>query len=276
MFKKIIIFSVLFFVPFSSFAESTTTFPKKDAGISAYTRTDDINENNNITKITEAVAFFESLGSGMLIEGKNTHVIGRIPVKIEIEGYSFNLNPYIYIDIEGWIVAYFRKEDPSSKIVQWTNYSPGNLSTNILEEAVDKITTEFNLAYSSLSYYHFQYPEANRMTLIIDTVNSLDSPINNFSVTIPGTIYESSYSLYYEKKLISSEYCPVDLIVDSNIVHRKENVSSGWNWCQGQDFTYDFYPADTFTTEKPHSVVFKDSAGKRIRMGVATILLYNN
>jgi hypothetical protein len=276
MFKKIIIFSVILFIPFSSFGESATTFPKEDAGISAYTKTDDINENNNITKITEAVAFFESLGSGMLIEGESTHVIGRIPVKIEVEGYSFNLNPYIYIDIEGWIVAYFRKEEPSSKIVQWTNYSPGNLSTNILEEAVDKITTELDLTYSSLSYYHFQYPEANRMTIVVDTVNSLDSPVNNFSVTIPGTIYESSYSLYYGKKLISSEYCPVNLIVDGNIVHKKENMSSGWAWCQGQEFTYDFYPTETFTTEKPHSVVFKDPAGKRIRMGAATTFLYSN
>ena len=276
MFKKIIIFSVLFFLPFFSFAESITTFPKEDAGISAYTKTDDINESNNITKITEAVAFFESLGGEMLIEGESTHAIGRIPIKIEIEGYSFNLSPYIYIDIEGWIVAYFGKEDPSSKIVQWTNYSPGNLSTNILEEAMNKITTELGLTYSSLSYYHFQYPEANRMTLVVDTVNSLENPTNNFSVTIPGTIYESSYSLYYEKKLVSSEYCPVDLIVDSNIIHRKEKNASNWSWCQGEDFTYDFYPVNTFETNKPHSVVFKDPAGKRIRMGAATIFLYNN
>ncbi len=276
MFKKIIIFSILSFIPFSSFGESTTTFPEEEAGMSAYTKTDDINENNNVTKITEAVAYFESLGSGMLIEGEITHAIGKIPIKIEVEGYSFNLYPYIYVDIEGWIVAYFRKEDPTSKIVQWTGYSPGSLSTNILEEAMNKITTEFGLTYSFLNYYHFQYPEANRMTLVVDTVNSLENPTNNFSVTIPGTIYESSYSLYYEKKLVSSEYCPVDLIVDSNIIHRKEKNASNWSWCQGQDFTYEFYPTDTFEVDKPHSVVFKDSAGKRIRMGAASIFLYNN
>lgn len=276
MFKKIIIFFTLIFIPCISSAESTTTFPKEDAGMSAYVKTDDINENNNITKITEAVAFFESLGNGMLVKGENTHVIGKMPVKIEIEGYSFNLNPYIYVDIEGWIVAYFSKDDPSSKIVQWTNYSPGDISVTILEEAINKMTAELDLLYSSLSYYHFQYPEANRMTIVIDTVNSLDSPINNFSVTVPGTVHESSYSLYYEKKLVSSEYCPVDLIVDGNIVHRKENMSSGWAWCQGQDFTYDFYPLETFIKEKPHSVVFKDPAGKKIRMGAATILLYSN
>jgi hypothetical protein len=276
MFKKIIIFSILFFIPFSSFGESTTTFPEEEAGMSAYTKTDDINEDNNVTKITEAVAYFESLGSNMLIEGENTHAIGKIPIKIEIEGYSFNLYPYIYIDIEGWIVAYFGKEDPSSKIVQWTDYSPGSLSTNILEEAVNKASTDLNLTYSSLSYYHFQYPEANRMTVVVDTVNSLENPTNNFSITIPGTIYESSYSLYYAKKLVSSEYCPIDLTVDGNIVHKKENMSSGWAWCQGQDFTYDFYPIEIFETDKPHSVVFKDPAGKRIRMGAASIFLYNN
>jgi hypothetical protein len=272
--KKAIL--ILIFFPFFVFSSSGITFPKEKAGMSAYIKTEDINENNNVTKINEAVAFFESLEGEMLVENESTHVIGKIPVKIEIEEYYFYLYPYIYIDIEGWVVAYFHKNDPSSKIIQWTNYSPSNYFSTTLENALEEVTEELNLSYSSLSYYHFQYPEADRMTIIIDTVTFLESSVNNFSVTIPGTLYESSYSLYYERKLPSSEHCPVELVVDGKTIHKKENMSTGWNWCQGKEFIYNFYPENTFTTEKPHSVVFKDNANKSIRQGAGTVILYKN
>jgi hypothetical protein len=273
--KKIPIFSLLIFFPFLVFS-SETTFPEEEAGISAYTSTEDINAENNVAKINEAVAFFESLGSGMLIENKSTHAIGKIPIKIEIEDYSFSVYPYVYIDTEGWIVAYFHKDDPSSKIIQWTNYSPSGISSSTLEDALKEITTELDLSYSSVNYYHFQYKEANRMTVVIDSITSLESSTNNFSITIPGTVYESSYSLYYAKKIVSNEYCPIELIVDGNTIHEKKDMPTGWDWCQGKEFTYDFYPSETFTTEKPHSVVLKDSAGKRVRQGAGTVILYKN
>ncbi len=273
--KKIIIFSLLILFPFLV-SSSETTFPEKEAGISAYIKTADINEENNVAKLNEAVAFFASLGGGMLVENKSTHAIGKIPIKIEIEGYSFNVHPYVYVDTEGWIVAYFHKSDPSSKIIQWTNYSPAKISSSTLEDALRELATELDLSYSSVSYYHFQHPDAKKMTVVIDTVTSLESSVNNFSITIPGTVYESSYSLYYEKKLPSSEFCPVELVVDGNTIHKKESMLTGWEWCQGKEFTYDFYPTDTFEAKKPHSVVFKDNGPKRARQGAGTVILYTN
>lgn len=271
--KLLIIFLTLF--PFFVFS-SETTFPEEEAGISAYTKTEDINKDNNVTKINEAVAFFESLGEGMLIENKNTHAIGKIPVKIEVEEYSFYLYPFVYIDLEGWIVAYFHKDDPTSKIIQWTNYVPSSISSSVLEDALSKVTTELTLSYPSLNYYHFQYPEAKKMTIIIDTVISHETSVNNFSVTIPGTTYESSYSLFYNKKFPSHAYCPIELLVDGETIHKKDDMATGWDWCQGKEFTYGFYPENVFTKEKPHSVVLKDRAGKNIRQGAGTIILYDN
>jgi hypothetical protein len=273
--KKIIIFSFLIFFPFCTFS-STTTFPEEEAGISAYTSTDDINEENNVAKINEAVAFFESLGSGMLVENKSTHAIGKIPIKIEIEGVSFNVYPYVYIDTEGWIVAYFHKNDPSSKIIQWTNYSPAGISSSTLEDALEMITAELDLSYSSVSYYHFQHKEATRMTVIIDSVISSESSVNNFSVTIPGTIYEASYSLSYNKKMPNYEFCPIKLSVDGDTIYEKKDMLSQWDWCQGREFIYGFYPTDTFTEKIPHSVVLEDSAKKTVRQSAGTVIFYAN
>ncbi len=280
MLKKILIITLFLISPLFIFATEEKTFPKEEAGLSVYTKTPDINEENNTHKINEIVAEFGSLENNKtLIESENTHVIGKIPVEIKAEGHSFYIDLHAYIDKDGWIVIYLKKEVPSSKIIYWNNYTPGNLDSNILKQTLESVTQEFNLTYSSLNYYHFQYPEANRMSVIINTVNSLDAFSNSFSVTVPGKVHESSYSLYYEKNVgaTSPISCPVDHLVDNEIIIRKD-PSEGMEWCKGDDFTYDFYPSNTFKENKPHIVSFKDTCevGKKMRMGSGTVILYEN
>ncbi len=189
MYKKIlVVVFCLFFLSIASVsAEVSSTFPKNEAGISAYTKTEDINENNNVSKLAEAVAFLEALEGGD-VSGETTYLTGKIPVKIEIEEHFFYVYPNIYLDLEGWIVAYFKEDVPTSKIIQWTGYTPENMSPTVLEEAIKIMGEGLALSYPTLKYYHFQYPEANRMTLIIDTIYGEENYKNNFSVVIPGTI----------------------------------------------------------------------------------------
>ncbi len=68
------------------------------------------------------------------------------------------------------------------------------------------------------------------------------------------------------------------LTVDGEVIHKKENSSTGWGWCQGDDFDYEFYNTNIFTPKKLHSVVFQDhwDVGRSMRMGAGTIFLYNN
>ncbi len=280
-FINVVVLCVVFFPHIAS----ASTFPENDAGISAYTNSDDINESNNLTKLNNAVAFFEEVGE-VIANDEETHVIGKIPVEVIVEdvgtggdAYIFSISPYVYVDIEGWIVAYLGRYTPASKIVHWNSYEPGQLKSNVLEDAIDMISDELGISQSTPEYYHFRYPDANRMTIIIDTVynpdiSETDPPTNNFSVTIPGEIYESSYSVYYSHKL-SSGSCITKLKVDSEIVHEKSSY-----WCRdGDEFEYDFYPDNIFSPNIAHSVVFEGKGGStsmEIRLGAATVLIYEN
>jgi hypothetical protein len=274
--KNIFIASFLLFVPFLTI--SASTFPEDDAGISAYVKLDDINSEI----LTKTQAFIEEEGSS--IESSETHIIGKIPIEIIIEDdyHLSDIDVNIYLDLDGWLVAYFPKGTPSSKMVQWNNYSPGNMDPSILEKAIDKVSDEIKIGYSgSLDYYHFQYPNANRMTIIVDTVETkgLSSPNiensvdywnkNNFSVTIPGIVHETSYSVYFSKNI--GRVCGYRLSVNDNLIKYDAKYICG----SGGEFFYDFYPLNTFPVNTPRSVIFKaESYYIPLRMGAATVLIY--
>jgi hypothetical protein len=275
--KNIFIASFLLFIPFLTI--SASTFPEEDAGISAYVKLDDINSEI----LNETQAFIEKEGSS--IESSETHIIGKIPIEIisEDNSHLFDIYVNIYLDLDGWLVAYFPEDTPSSKMVQWNNYSPGNMDPSILEKAIDKVSDEINVGYSgSPDYYHFEYENANRMTIIIDTVETIglkNSPDignsvdywnkNNFSVTIPGIVHETSYSVYFSDNI--GRVCGYRLSVNDNLVKYDADYICG----SGGEFFYDFYPLNTFPVNTSCSVVFKaESYANSLRMGAATVLIY--
>jgi hypothetical protein len=288
--KNTLITIFLLFVPFIFI--SASTFPEDEAGISAYVELDDVSDDI-LLKIHNVLLDKKSGGSN--------HIIGRTEIEMNVknpegdEDTLFELYPYIYADIDGWLVAYFPKEDPSSKLMWWNNYSPeSELSTTVLKEAIDQVIIDvnsdedFNIGYSEdVNYYHFQHSDANRMTIITDTVymEDVEEPdyvitTNNFSVKIPGTVHETSYSLYYSDSLSGSgsigavSHCTIRLEVDESEVEEK-----GCFCCSFPNnlFIYEFYPDSTFSSETPHSVVVEGTqtrGGIVNRMGAATALIY--
>jgi hypothetical protein len=281
--KNIVFLFVLFIIntiPLYIFADSPSTFPEEDAGIAVYAKLNGMDETNNVEKLTEAVAFLEENGEMEISE--ETYIIGRIPIEMKIPSTLENElsvvthNPYVYIDLNGWIVVYFEKEEPVSKIINWNDYSPESLNQSVLEEALDVVAGGINLNYSDPKYYHFQYPEATRMSVIIDTVYNPDEEnANNFSVTIPENIYDASYSLYYSRQLPSTNACIVSLEVDGETIYER----GADRWCRGEAFDYGFYSLDTFSPNIPHSVVFDGRGGSlstQIRTGAGTVLIYGD
>ncbi len=251
-------------------AEESNTFPVDKAGISAYLK---INESGS-KSLTEALYFKEEI-----IEQKETHVIVsfEIDIEVKIETGENNLNkkiyPLIYLNNDGWMVAYFPKEKESSKIMQWTNYSPGNLTTTVLEDALLKMTENINATYSDpIKYYHFSYPEANRMTLVAETIRHPNENKNNFSVIVPGEIHEVSYIFYHSfQTSYHPKYCFIELSVDD------KNVKSFfYKNCRNKGITYDFYESNAFKNNTPHLVSLTVSGEDEVPFegGAATVFIY--
>ena len=106
-------------------------------------------------------------------------------------------HPHVYVNKDGWIVAYYSKDEPASKIMQWIGYSGGKITTTTLEDAIRKLYDALRLPYpEEISYYDFEYPRANRIMLITETIDVKGT--DPFYLRIPsGTrLYEASWTLY--------------------------------------------------------------------------------
>ncbi len=277
--QYLVLFALLFF-PFTFLlGETTSGFLEEEAGITAYAKLDGINESNNADKLNELQAFIESKGE--IRKSKETHIIGKIPVQLKIDKSGseedFYLPPIdinIYFDIDGWLAVYLLNDEPTSKIINWENYSPGNLSPTILEKKIERLSTEIDKTHSPVSYYHFKYEDATQMSIVIDSIDNPSRILeNNYSITIPETIYETSYSIYYSLHLEDGHACLFSLKVDGDIVHRR----GAGGWCRGENFDYEYYPENTFSANTPHSVLFSGQGGAAstpIRIGAGSVFLY--
>ncbi len=278
----IITFLFSFAVPYNIFSNNTT-FPENEAGIAAYVKLDGVNSENNQTILTKINNFLANNGS-VEDTGEASHILGTLEIEIkeksDSENVIFSISPQIYADASGWLVAYFPNDVPASKMIRWNGYTPENgLKSNVLEKAIDRTAQSIDKTYSAPKYYHFQYPDANRMTVITSTVynpereDGVEYPEDNFSVTIPeGTVYEASYSIYYSRKLASGQSCNHTLKVNENIIHEKQTDA----WCRGDNFIYDTF-GSFFTPGNQHLVTFNGKGGARptsLRMGAASVFLY--
>jgi hypothetical protein len=160
------------------------TFPASEAGISAYFN---LGEEIDLARARKVFRGIEADEAGYMIGS------------LELPGLAEDMWPHVYITKSGWILAYYSKLDPTSKLMQWAGYQRDNLTTTTLRDALVLVCQQMALdpskADSSLHYYHFQYPDATRLLIAVDSVAGEDT----FQFTIPFelSLYEASLSHYY-------------------------------------------------------------------------------
>lgn len=263
------LFGILITSPGLAKEERSTTFPVDKAGIGAYVRLDDI-EGIDLRAFANALSSVEELNE--------SYVIGTL--KIEVAPYDSGspqlfTEPHLYIGSDGWIVAYYLRTEESSRIMQWKSYQPGKIETTTLKDAIDYIVQKVGATYSSpVKYYHFAFPEANKMTLVVDH--------NDFYVAIPGTLYEASYGVFLRER-----YCGcgcLKLSVDENLVYEGP---TGEPYCRcvpmagcfNIPFTsYGFFNLSNFQPNVTHHIVLKRMMDSYLSpiTSVATVFIYKN
>jgi hypothetical protein len=173
---------ITIFIIFSFFAANAqASFLDEEAGISAYT------EANSAIDLNKAKNAFRT------IERQTAdYIIGSV----EISGLPETEDAHVYVNSSGWILAYYLKDVPVSKIVQWSNYNGGAITTTTLADAVSKVATAAGVTYSGIKYYDFKYPGANRLMMIIDWLPGPGDGTDSYDFKIPGTygLNENSWS----------------------------------------------------------------------------------
>lgn len=180
-----------------------STFPADRAGLAAYVQTD---TPLDLKDAAEAFA-------GLAYQGGNW-VIGVVPVNIFPEWgihTTKTVDVEVYVDTDGWAVAYLSRDGSNrfaSYLMVWTGISSENpqldaITTTSLEEALDKVLAAAGVNFAPLrkqvGYYHFGFPEANRIVLAASAGKGWIDTYFDITIAQGSEFYETSISAIAEE-----------------------------------------------------------------------------
>jgi hypothetical protein len=189
---------------FSSIA-SGSSFLEQEAGISVYTKLLTV-DLNKAEKSMDAV------------EVKTAeYVIGSIG----LDDYSEDYDVHIYVDISGWVVAYYSKNEPASKIIDWVAFSAtGHIGGSKLENALTNICTAMYLSPTSIKYYDFRFSDATRIMIVADEEDVAGST-ETFNILIPSDMPVFSRSCSHAMKNIGGRTSG-NIKIDDTVLHSQQ------------------------------------------------------
>jgi len=156
------------------------SFLEDEAGITAYMNT---GQAVDLSLARKAYRTIE--------EETDQYVIGSV----EISGYPETEDVHTYVNKDGWIVAYYLKQEATAKIIDWNDYfETQTIRRTKLEVAIQEIANTAFVQVTEIKYYHFAYPSANRLLIAMDAMWHKETE-DSFDIKLPGgfTFYERSY-----------------------------------------------------------------------------------
>jgi hypothetical protein len=164
------------FLTFTGSASAAEHFPTTEAGISAYVKAAASIPNLDVVKPCLTTIIQENKTAG--------YIIGTVAMSSHTEEEY----PHVYVSTDGWVVAYYPNDRPSSWLVPWVSYpGSGPITTTTLKEAIEKVIPCIGGTTVGLKYYDFRYPDATKMMIITEPTTGSEW----FKLTIP-----SIYTLY--------------------------------------------------------------------------------
>ena len=177
---KYIIPIVLISLMMAGSANAAVDFPSDEAGISAYVHA---KTGVNLKSVKPA---FDSIE-----RETSDYIIGTVALDLHAEEEY----PHVYVSTDGWVVAYYPNDRPSSWILPWADYSGGEISSTTLSKAAGIVCSQIGGTTTGLKYYDFRYEDASKMMIIVESVKNGE---NFFKVTIPTSFatYAVDWSHY--------------------------------------------------------------------------------
>ncbi|MDY6833635.1 MAG: hypothetical protein SVY53_02395, partial [Chloroflexota bacterium] len=244
------------------FADNGTgAFPEDEAGFTAYLNA---GQAIDLEEIGTCFSTIKEIG--------DNYIIGVVP---PISNYGGNEEVTVYADTDGWIAAYLRNDEPDAKIMRWdANNSGGVHNPNITEITTTTLKDALYVAGEAASipestleemkYYHFEYPEADSMTLFVRTMETEGTNMVHLKIPVSYTLYEASY-YHYAYDASSSV-----LKVDGETVDELATADRQWGRTFGS-YGEHITPGEIHKMEISYAPApnFDDGSA-----GVATVLIY--
>jgi len=243
--SKLILFFILSLTLIGT-AQAVEPFDSQ-AGMCAYVNVGNLSLEN----ATEAYTQILTLSA--------THSVGTI----NIANYGGSDNIHVYVDTEGWIVAYLERGEELGSIIQWSgiDYNSPVIKTT-LEDAINSVCKKINVDFADvktdIKYYNFEYPDAENMLIFINMIVGEGDEYTTLFFPESYTLYCVNYShMNRGSYSYSRSTFYFDGVVTSDLV------------ANGYSRRNHYY---TLEKEVPHTIrLYNYETGA----GLANILIYN-
>jgi len=162
-------------------------FPAHTAGIAAYAKVD---QQLNMERVKTVFSEFVAQG--------DNYIVGII----EIDNFGGKSQVHLYLDSDGWLVAFLQRGTPSAAMMQWNpadQWEPriGAITRNVLLDAILKATKADGISYlPEVGYYDFSHPTATHMTLFVKTIADPGTALAQVEMPATWQLFEASFSHY--------------------------------------------------------------------------------
>lgn len=243
-------------------------FPEGEAGLAAYINT---GQAVDLEKLKSIFSPADEVG--------DNYILGVV----QIPDWGGNIPVHLYADTDGWIVAYLKKDEPVSMVMQWGTSDAdkptiGVIKSTTLEDALYKAgdAAGVGIVSNDIRYYHFGFPNANRMMIIVKVQATMGSSIHQIEIPANYMLFDSAY-YHYEyfyswSNSLNWGYTGSTLKIDGSTISdavTKRLDKDGYGWWRGMDRYKNTMKAGTLhTIQIEHLIADQGSAG------VATVLIY--
>ena len=186
-------------------------FTATEAGIAAYFKADSTITLANVRDIYRSVE-----------DETEDYIIGSIGVP----DYGESHDVHVYIHKDGWVMAYYHKSEPASHLFDWAHYNGSSALSTKFQLVLETVATQIAAPSPNPTYYHFAFPNADRLMLIAEA--QVGSGSDTFEVTLPRGL------IYYERSWSLSSWLPsfgdgtTYLLNDTEIKrHTRSGISKG-------------------------------------------------
>lgn len=239
--------------PLVAMASVGSTFLETEAGITAYSRLNPV----NLTQAARAFKYIE--------RQTEAYIVGVVG----LAGYGEGQDVHVYVDVDGWVAAYYLAQEPTSKIVDWLDYG-GSIVPSKLEDALINVTSVIHQGLPYVDYYDFRYPAATKISIITD--EALVTGTGTFNLLIPEayTVYSRTWShaLHNDSSFTGTTG---NIAIDGTVLNRGGNVNTGgtyWRIWNGS------VPPSLLSADVWHEITVYNSCGQCGDQFVALVLIY--
>lgn len=197
--------------PFSADVALGLSFLEDEAGISAYSQVSNVD-------LELAKTAFKNVE-----KETGEYIIGSVALPDYVESDDV----HVYVDIDGWMIAYYLKGERASKIIDWKHYLGGEITTTKLETALGKVCDAMYTYLTYINYYDFRCPNGTKIMIVIEESYSYGVP-ETFRLMVPQD--HPMYSRTWSHAVDSNGGW---LKIDGTTLNNFQQHPSGWRILEG-------------------------------------------